>query len=1222
MSFDIQDGPGISAEQFESAVMIHAQQFFFNVLRVIAAVRSHWPRWRGFAAAAIIALVASHGPSYAQQAPSNGVLADGNAVVTGFSGAQPPRLIAPQANPADQTFIDLNGPALRVIDLQGPLAPPRTQLLQAPKPFTLTAGRIGQVFAVALDNASPPNIYAASTSAYGLPIVVANAGGEGAPVRAKQGAPNASFMPGLFGPSTLQGGPGSIWRIDGVTGETRLFANVTLGGAPNPGPALGGLAFDAASSNLFVADRGTGMIHRLDMTGAERSHYDHGAQGRPSAGLPAAPFNPANRLDIASAQFHTDDPATWGYAPPERRIFGLAVHAGRLYYAVAERLQIWSVAIMPDGTFAADARIEVTVAPGAGATEISKIAFDDQGRMLLAERAAPTGAYDFGALAQPGIGRVLRYAPTASVEAGAAWQAAPDEYAIGFFGEMKNGDGGVALGYSYDPAGKLNRASCGGFLWSTGEQLRVSADSGLAARLAQGGPVSVNGLQGNGADLVRPANAPPLASYFVDYDDRFDDPNARGGLGDIAIRRNCAPPSGPPGAPPPEPAPGPAPGPGPGPAPGPAPAPGPGPGFGGEEGGLPPWIDEGGPGPWWDDGPPPPPPICPPGSHLATNALQCCPVGQIPGFGGVCQPICPNGAAGLECWHGFQPGHGPGPGGPGICWNGAAPTKIPGCAPNTLACNKCPKSPLKKCPTGFNLITAPPGVPTAAWLWSNATCVATPAQAACSAGTTFCAAWGTCAAGGQIGLDGLCHAAMCPGGQTAYPVNKCCLNGAAPNALGQCPGIPAPPVWFLDYLATGTGPCIPPNCSYYEFTVTGREHFGRGSLTQRITLPSGSDFPEARVTRAPKYCAASRWSCSKEGDVFTCGVEDCGLAPGDEVVVRLEGKVAPNLTEPPPAPIEKTACGVLEWREMTGRSPASAIEQSGGEARKAPTPQREAQQETGGGVVTPTKQACWTIRIAGKTPTAPVCPPNYASTADGQCCLSSQITTGGACCPAGQQPDAQKSTCVGVCTGGRVWNGAACACPPGTTERRGKCVGKITPALPEPHVPPVIERQPCPPGTIGKWQPNCQPIVVRQPCPPGTIGKWQPNCRPIVVRQPCPPGTIGKWQPNCRPIVVRQPCPPGTIGKWQPNCRPIIVRQPCPPGTIGKWQPNCRPIVVRQPCPPGTIGRWQPNCRPIIRQQCPLGTVGTPPNCRPILRRPTPGLQTPGWPAQRSLTPR
>ena len=47
--------------------------------------------------------------------------------------------------------------------------------------------------------------------------------------------------------------------------------------------------------------------------------------------------------------------------------------------------------------------------PAAGPTEIAKITFDEQGRMFLAERPAPTGAFDFVALAFPAIGRVLRY---------------------------------------------------------------------------------------------------------------------------------------------------------------------------------------------------------------------------------------------------------------------------------------------------------------------------------------------------------------------------------------------------------------------------------------------------------------------------------------------------------------------------------------------------------------------------------------------------------------------------------------------------------------------------------------------------------------------------------------------------------------------------------------------------------------------------------------------
>src|SRR3981081_2156128 len=96
------------------------------------------------------------------------------------------------------------------MDLQAPGAPPQAQLLPAPKPFTVVAGQVGQVFAVALDGATPPNIYLGATSSYGLPIVVPGPGG--ATLRAKQGGPNASFMPGLFGPAAAGGGPRSVWR--------------------------------------------------------------------------------------------------------------------------------------------------------------------------------------------------------------------------------------------------------------------------------------------------------------------------------------------------------------------------------------------------------------------------------------------------------------------------------------------------------------------------------------------------------------------------------------------------------------------------------------------------------------------------------------------------------------------------------------------------------------------------------------------------------------------------------------------------------------------------------------------------------------------------------------------------------------------------------------------------------------------------------------------------
>jgi hypothetical protein len=471
------------------------------------------------------------------------VLPTGDAAVAGFSGTAvlgPPPPPEPQR--IDKTYIDLDGPSLRVIGLARMGGPPQAQLVPAPKPFTATARQIGQVFSLALDDANPPNIYAAASSAYGLPIVVPDTDGDGVPDRARRGAPNAAFMPGLFGPITLDGGPGSIWKINGSTGAVTLFANVVLAGVPNSGPALGGLAFDPATRQLFVADRDTGMIHRFTLDGAERGRFDHGTQALGVVGLPPIGFDPRKRLNIESPTFDSGNPATWAYAPPARRVFGMAVGGGRLYYAVAAGLRIWSVSILSDGSFGPDARGEVSVPRGAlPNSEVSEILFDDNGDMLVAERGAPTGAYDYKALAESPENRVLRFRPKTPNDPPSRdlWFPVPREYAVGFPPTLRNDNGGIAIGYGYDPAGNINRAVCGGTLWSTGEQLRNARDRAIIQRLQAGGPLIVDGLQGNSTRLLRPLNEPPFETYFIDYDDRFDDPQTRGTMGDVVIWRVC-----------------------------------------------------------------------------------------------------------------------------------------------------------------------------------------------------------------------------------------------------------------------------------------------------------------------------------------------------------------------------------------------------------------------------------------------------------------------------------------------------------------------------------------------------------------------------------------------------------------------------------------------------------------------------------------------------------
>ena len=210
----------------------------------------------------------------------------------------------------------------------------------------------------------------------------------------------------------------------------------------------------------------------------------------------------ANR--ITSPQFDSEQPATWNYAVPERRVYGLAVYQHRLYYAIADGLQIWSVGLQADGSFDTDAVIEFVVPPAAGPTEISKITFDEQGRMYLAERPAPTGAYDFEALTQPGVGRVLRYALVSPVGP-RVWQGLPDSYAIGFPLALHNGNGGAAIGYRYDTSGNLASQSCGGFLWSTGEHFRDLSDTALAQWLEKTGPLNVTDCKAmqRGASTIR-----------------------------------------------------------------------------------------------------------------------------------------------------------------------------------------------------------------------------------------------------------------------------------------------------------------------------------------------------------------------------------------------------------------------------------------------------------------------------------------------------------------------------------------------------------------------------------------------------------------------------------------------------------------------------------------------------------------------------------------------
>ena len=145
--------------------------------------------------------------SQAQPADRTAILAIGNAIVTGFSGTvlvlSNPKHRGPGKSVADLTFIDPEGASAHVIDVSRPNTVWDGRLFAAPKTFNIRAKDVGQVFGVALDDQSPPNIYLAATSVFGLNIVKRSR--DGLPERLKTGGPGAGWMRGQFG-LDLQGG--------------------------------------------------------------------------------------------------------------------------------------------------------------------------------------------------------------------------------------------------------------------------------------------------------------------------------------------------------------------------------------------------------------------------------------------------------------------------------------------------------------------------------------------------------------------------------------------------------------------------------------------------------------------------------------------------------------------------------------------------------------------------------------------------------------------------------------------------------------------------------------------------------------------------------------------------------------------------------------------------------------------------------------------------------
>jgi len=210
----------------------------------------------------LAALALGTGGALAQAAP---VIDRGDAAVSGFPGIRPPLFpLVPGANPLDHFTIDVDGPAAQILSLRTISGPPQGQLVHPAPKLKVKAGEVGQVFAIALDDGRgtpTPSAFLGATAPYGLHIIDPQGAGPGQPKRLKTGKPGARWMAGMFG-LEAGGGPGSIWRVDGVTGQVTLFARCDrqrLDSAALPGRggkvARSTCAGRRAATELPVTDR-------------------------------------------------------------------------------------------------------------------------------------------------------------------------------------------------------------------------------------------------------------------------------------------------------------------------------------------------------------------------------------------------------------------------------------------------------------------------------------------------------------------------------------------------------------------------------------------------------------------------------------------------------------------------------------------------------------------------------------------------------------------------------------------------------------------------------------------------------------------------------------------------------------------------------------------------------------------------------------------------------
>ena len=543
--------------------------------------------------------------------------------------------------------------------------------------------------------------------------------------------------------------------------------------------------------------------------------------------------------------------------------------------------------------------------------------------------------------------------------------------------------------------------------------------------------------------------------------------------------------------------------------------------------------------------------VCPAGTQLGLGS-ECCPNGAPPGADGQCDSLCPSGSPNASdpanefaCFLGFAPQQDPANwnAGAATCWDGSTPTS--GGNPNQAA-GQCPMPPGAQCPIGAYLVPAQ-GQPNP--IWTNATCALSGPYQQCQAN------------GLNLGVGGQwCFANLCPNG-SPFAVNQCCPSGTAPDPAnpGQCATQPQGGATLACPAGTQGEPgylCCDPMTTFPGLDGQCHSLCPPGSPSASDPLNVEACALGLNPQQDPGYWhpnAATCWDGSKpaNGSAPTPQPGQCPMPPGAEcplgyTQVSAQGQANPQWTD---YTCQETnleqqciAQGELVGPTSSRSGQCFAICSGGGlpylgvqccpsgtqpdvfnagqcvaavpQLRRGPKPG-----ETGALTTVPTPSPSPSAVVVAPSPSpspssAAGCAAGYAPTANGQCCLASQLTASGVCCGRGQALDAARATCVAV---------------PAGTPGAGVATGIAVPS-PSPS-PSAVVAVPSPPPPSWSIVPgpkcrggHCWPIVPHPHCWRFHCGPTEPITKPPKTFRPPwrfhPPFT---YHPTGRPTLGRTP---------------------------------------------------------------------------------------------------